>query len=194
MPLLLAHGVIERPCRLSSDLDKKGQNNIMPLRRVTQTLVPNGQPVLIVLWDCVKLRHKTIVYSVWVQSFFIHNLGLISVWLRCLEQRLSVFMCVLAAPAGHQFLICVGVHGIRVAFKAKLCGSACVRRWATTEKLQILSRPIARKFDDYSQLELDAGIMPQDWMMNIRLRAKLISAIARADSCIHFHTTPQVLH
>ena len=49
MPLLLAHGVIERPCRLSSDLDKKGQNNIMPLRRVTQTLVPNGQPVLIVL-------------------------------------------------------------------------------------------------------------------------------------------------
>ena len=43
------------------------------------------------------------------------------------------------------------------------------------------------------QLELDVGIMPQDWMMNLRVRAKLISARARADSCIHFLTTAQVL-
>ena len=50
VPILLAHAVIERPCRLSCDLDKNGQNKIMPLRRVTQTLVPNGQPVLIILW------------------------------------------------------------------------------------------------------------------------------------------------
>ena len=44
--------VLAECCRLQvllDQLDKKRHNKIIPLRFVSQTLVPNGQPVLIIL-------------------------------------------------------------------------------------------------------------------------------------------------